>query len=88
MAWKSWVRMPLPGQDSDACDGQLPCPLMSGNPVNFTYPLHIEKFWMRVRNVVVVAVVVVVVVVLQCWFIKLLKHIYLFFCECYITCFV
>ncbi|MPC80977.1 hypothetical protein E2C01_075577 [Portunus trituberculatus] len=50
VAWRSWVEMPLPGQDSEACDGRLPCPLTAGTPVNFTYPLHIEDFWMRVSG--------------------------------------
>uniref|UniRef100_A0A0P4WT97 MD-2-related lipid-recognition domain-containing protein n=1 Tax=Scylla olivacea TaxID=85551 RepID=A0A0P4WT97_SCYOL len=49
VAWRSWVEMPLPGQDSEACKGRLPCPLTAGIPVTFTYPLHIENFWMRRR---------------------------------------
>ncbi|KAG0727135.1 NPC intracellular cholesterol transporter 2 [Chionoecetes opilio] len=47
VAWSLWVEMPLLDQDDDACESHLPCPLTPGNPVNFTYPLHIENFWMR-----------------------------------------
>ncbi|XP_050732440.1 ecdysteroid-regulated 16 kDa protein-like [Eriocheir sinensis] len=49
VAWRSWVEMPLPGQDSKACDDHLSCPLTPGKVATFTYPLRVERFWMRRR---------------------------------------
>lgn len=49
VAWKSWVEMPLPGQNSNACQNYIDCPVNQGTQTNFTYPLEIQNFWMRRR---------------------------------------
>ncbi|KAK8734701.1 hypothetical protein OTU49_005940 [Cherax quadricarinatus] len=53
VAWKTWVEMPLPGQDADGCNGYLECPLAQNTPTTFTYPLQIQNFWMRRRYPIV-----------------------------------
>lgn len=50
VAWKTWVEMPLLGQNPNACLArQLRCPLEDGDSTTFTYPLHVPTYWMRRR---------------------------------------
>ncbi|XP_066960946.1 putative protein heh-1 [Macrobrachium rosenbergii] len=49
VAWKRWVEMPIPGQNSGACDNFVKCPLSHGAQSTFRYPLEIQNFWMRRR---------------------------------------
>nr|XP_027215152.1 uncharacterized protein LOC113808024 [Penaeus vannamei] len=45
--WNSWFEVPLPGQDRDACDGEINCPVVAGEVTRFTYVLDIQEFWPR-----------------------------------------
>ncbi|XP_037787742.1 uncharacterized protein LOC119583339 [Penaeus monodon] len=45
--WNSWFEVPLPGQDRDACDGEIDCPVIAGEVTRFTYVLDIQEFWPR-----------------------------------------
>jgi len=45
--WNSWFEVPLPGQDRDACSGEIVCPVVAGEVTRFTYNLDIQDFWPR-----------------------------------------
>lgn len=45
--WNSWFEVPLPGQDRNACDGAIGCPVKAGEVTRFTYSLDIQDFWPR-----------------------------------------
>lgn len=45
--WNSWFEVPLPGQERDACDGEMECPVIAGHVTRFTYSLSIQDFWPR-----------------------------------------
>lgn len=45
--WNSWFEVPLPGQDRDACSGEISCPVKAGEVTRFTYVLDIQDFWPR-----------------------------------------
>lgn len=45
--WNSWFEVPLPGQERNACDGSLRCPVIKGHVTRFTYSLDIQDFWPR-----------------------------------------
>ncbi|XP_047477807.1 uncharacterized protein LOC125031221 [Penaeus chinensis] len=53
-AWKTWVEMPLYGQESQVCNGMyLTCPLRAGQLTSFSYPFHVYEFLMRRRYPVI-----------------------------------
>ncbi|MPC29454.1 hypothetical protein E2C01_022686 [Portunus trituberculatus] len=45
--WNSWMEVPLPEQQRDACDGEIACPVEEGQMTQFTYSLHIQNYWPR-----------------------------------------
>lgn len=45
--WNSWFEVPLPGQQRDACDGEIACPVIANEVTRFTYNLDIQDFWPR-----------------------------------------
>nr|XP_045604332.1 NPC intracellular cholesterol transporter 2-like isoform X2 [Procambarus clarkii] len=53
VSWHFWVDMPLPNQESDACNGHLKCPLRKDVSTTFTYLLKVQNFWMRRRYPIV-----------------------------------
>ncbi|KAL7647533.1 UNVERIFIED_CONTAM: hypothetical protein RMT77_001133 [Armadillidium vulgare] len=44
-AWNSWLQVPLPNQDHDACKNLYQCPLVENRLNSFTYKLKVEAFW-------------------------------------------
>lgn len=45
--WNSWLEIPLPNQERDACNNAIKCPVIKNHITRFTYNLHIEDFWPR-----------------------------------------
>ncbi|KAK4311671.1 hypothetical protein Pmani_016867 [Petrolisthes manimaculis] len=45
--WNSWFEVPLPNQRRNACEHDLPCPIIANRISRFTYTLDIQDFWPR-----------------------------------------
>lgn len=49
VSWRTWVEMPLPEQDREACN-HVQCPLIDGRQTTFSYPLNMPDYVMKVST--------------------------------------
>ena len=50
ISWRTWVEMPVPAQDSAACN-YMSCPIRRGQRTTFSYNLNMPTYVMRVSGV-------------------------------------